>query len=44
MTDKDMFAEVFPQERQIGGIIIKTFIFSHMNLYQKIIYRSSKVT
>ena len=35
MTNKDIFKDTFPQDRQIGGSIIDRFIYNHMNLYRR---------
>jgi hypothetical protein len=43
MSDKDMFDEAFPQDKQIGGNHYKNFTYNLMNLFQKITYRSFKV-
>ena len=39
MTDNSIFESAKgPQEKQIGGVIIKDFIFNHMNLFQRMTF------
>ena len=35
MTNKDMFDDIFPQDKQIGGSHYKFFTIQPLNLYQK---------
>jgi hypothetical protein len=44
MTSKGVLDEAFPQDKQIGGVITKTFTFNPMNLYQRMIFHSFKAT
>ena len=44
MTSKDIFEEAFPQDKQIGDLIIRNFQYSRMNLFQRMIFRSFKET
>ena len=44
MTNKDIFVDSFPQDKQIGDPITRNLKFNLMNLFQRMIYPSSKAT
>ena len=44
MTNKDIFDDAFPQDKQIGGSHYKNLKYNLTNLFQKMIYLFFKVT
>ena len=44
MTNKDIFEDAFPQDKQIGGSHYKDLTFNPTNLYQRMIFRSFRAT
>jgi hypothetical protein len=42
MTNKKMFDDIFPQDKQIGGIIINRFTFNLMSLFLRMNFLFSK--